>query len=907
MSQPLPPILNPDDPLRPYTPPPKPKKPYFGKGFKALKVTTLILVSVLSLLVIVAGIMEDKIGAMVVKEVNKQLKTKLTVNHFGLSFISRFPNASADLEGVFLIDAFGGQLLKAKTLSLKFSLFNLLSDNIIIKSVVLKDGLVLIKTDANGRVNYDITKPSDGKQASNLALSVEKATLQNVRFMYIDAPSVQSMDLTIKNATVLGKFGAQQFSINSIADLTVAYFNTKGKKFLVNKPISYNARIAVDLKKNIYQFDNLALNIASNPLSLKGLIQLVPKKGTYINIVAQNKESSLSNLMQLLPPQYSAYFNDFQSSGNLSFNTTIKGLLNNSQTPDIQVVIHFNKGRISTPKLKQTFEKVSFDAGFDSKKSVLTVDNCKATLAGNPIDMQLKVVNFNDPAITFNANGVVPLGLAFGLFNSPKITDGAGMLHFNDLKVNGRYGDMNSMHISNMVASGNLTLDKATLKINGEPMAADGVMNFNNNAITVKNFNVRGAGSDATFTGTFSNWLPVLLADSTRMAELTVQARLDADYLDVAKIVALSKPKSQKILPQSYYYASKGLPIPKYRKEFPILNRLKGRFDCNVKNFTYNKITANHFDGSLDFTGNDLILRGTAFAMGGNWNLDGKIEMGFRPHLFTKLTANRVNMSEFFRQCENFNQTTLKNDNITGQLTTRMAINGYWDEGFNFLKDKLHVLADINLTNGELVGVKMLENFSSYIKVDDLKRVKFTNLQNQLEIYKQTVFIPAMFIQSNALNLQISGKHTFNQDIDYNLVVNAGQVLMSRFKIFNPKLDPQPDQRNGLLNLYYNIYGNIDNFKYSSDKNGVREAISESDKQRDDIRNQLVKVFGSTIQGTPTSSDNVGTNPNKPSENDNVSSPFPLKNPFKPNQDKAKPPVKKPNKKDDDTEYLPGF
>ena len=192
MSLPLPPILNPDDPLRPYTPPAKPKKNYFkgdyGKGFKVLKLTTLIIVSVLSLLVIVAGIMEDKIGAMVVKEVNTQLKTKLTVKKFGLSLISSFPNGSANLEGVFLNDALGGQLLKARTLSLKFSLFNLLSDNITIKSVVIVDGLVLIKTDANGRVNYDIVKPSDSKSSSNLALSIEKAKLQNVRFCTLMPP-----------------------------------------------------------------------------------------------------------------------------------------------------------------------------------------------------------------------------------------------------------------------------------------------------------------------------------------------------------------------------------------------------------------------------------------------------------------------------------------------------------------------------------------------------------------------------------------------------------------------------------------------------------------------------------------------------------------------------------------------
>ena len=237
MSQPLPPILNPDDPLRPYTPPPKPKKQYWGKVKKVLMVSTLVIASLFSLLIIVAGVMEDKIGSMVVKEVNKQLKTKLTVNQFSLSFLSSFPNASADLEGVFLNDAFGGSLLKAKTLGLRFSLFNLFSDNITINSVFIQDGLVSIKINANGQTNYDIIKPSDSKNPSNLVLSFEKAQLKNVRFLYMDAPSVQSMDLTIKTGSASGKFGTQQFSLNSAADLTIAYFNNKGKKMLIGKQI----------------------------------------------------------------------------------------------------------------------------------------------------------------------------------------------------------------------------------------------------------------------------------------------------------------------------------------------------------------------------------------------------------------------------------------------------------------------------------------------------------------------------------------------------------------------------------------------------------------------------------------------------------------------------------------------
>jgi hypothetical protein len=893
---PLPPILNPDDPLRPYTPPPKPKPQYRGKIWRWVKISSLVFLSLLSVLVIAAGLMEDKIGEMVVKEVNKQLKTKLIVKEFHLSIIYNLPKAAAVMEDVTLQDALGGNLVKAKYLALQFSLFSLFKDNITINSVVLRDAVILIKTDANGKANYDILKPSKTNEPNQVSLSIEKARLQNIKFGYIDAPSIQKADVYIKNALVSGKFGSKQFTINSVADLNINHFTDRQQQFLVNKPVHYDARIAVDLVKNIYQFDNLSLNIASNPLLLKGLIQPVPHKGTFLNIIAQNKEGSLSNLLQLLPPQYSAYFKDFQSSGNLAFKTTIKGLVSKTQNPDIQADMQFSNGRIASPKIKQPFEKVSFKAHFDSKKSAFDIQDCKGFFGGNSLTMQLQMVNLRDPSVNFAANGAVPLSMAFGLLNNPKITEGKGMVQFNNLKVVGRAKDMTSLNaFSQVQASGNLNLDNATLKINGEPIAADGILNFNNNVITVQNFNVKGAESDVTFTGTFGNWLPVLLSDSTSNAELNINARLDAERLNIGRLMAINKPKPKQNVPKSYYYAAKGLPVPQYRKRFPLLNKMQGHFEMRVKEYTYDKIYGRNFKGDFDMVGNDLLLKGATAAMGGSWLIDGKIELGYRPHLVTKLTTDHIDISEFFRQSNEFYQKNLTSKNVSGRLTSKMVVNGYWDDNLNFEKDKLHILADVNVANGSLTNVDMLKDFATYIKVQDLSQIKFTTLQNYFEVYKQTLYIPNMFIQNNALNLQIAGKHSFSQDIDYNLVVNAGQVLMSRFKKFNPRLDPQPDQRNGLFNLYYNISGNVYNFKYSSDKESIRAIIAESDRYRNEIRMQLAKYFGLSIQNMPNLDMPTATTPK------------PVPPQYLPS---AKPPVpvKNNGKKDkDDVEYLPGF
>lgn len=910
---PLPPILNPNDPLRPYTPPPKPKKSYWQAMKKPLWISGLVLAFGFSFLVIIAAVMEEKVGVLLVKEVNRQLKTKLTVKDFNLSLISNFPNASADLDGVFLNDAFGKHLLKARQLSLRFSLFNLFKDNIAINKILIKDGVIVLQTDSRGRHNYEIVKPTDPKQPSaGLNLSIDKAQLVNMRIIYQDKIAKQEAAITLKNALATGNFTAKQFTVKSKADVQVAHYISAGKKFLVNKPLSYEGTIAVDMSRNLYKFDKWAINAASIPLSLNGVVQIIPQ-GTSMNLNLQNQKGNLSNLLQLLPPQYAAYFKDFQSNGDFAFSTTIKGISNKTQTPEIQAIIRFKNGKIISPKVKEPFTNVAFDATFNNKKKVLEVSNCSGIFAGSPVQARLKLVNFDDPSVDFAANGSLPLNLAFGLLDNKAITEGTGRVNCRNLKINGRVRDMNNMKA--LRASGELTFENASLKVKGEPVAANGTLTFDNNHLNLQQFRVKGLGTNAVLTGSFANWLPVLLSESTDETDLVFDARLDIDRLDAHRIVNLTKPKPIPMVPQSYYYAAKGLPIPKYRKQYSILNKLSGHFVTTVKEFNYDKINGRNFKGDLDFIGNDIKLRGYANAMGGGWKLAGIMALDFRPKLTANLVTDKISVAEFFRQSQNFGQNVLTSKNLSGKLNSRMVINAYWDESLNFLMDKLHVLADINVTDGELVNFKMLESFSNYIKIQDLKHVRFTNLNNQFEVYKKTIHIPAMFVQSNALNLQIGGDHTFDNAFSYNLVVNAGQVLMNRFKLFNPRLDPQPDQRiSGWFNLYYNIGGNFENYKYKMDKSGVKEAFTTSEQQRQMIKQALDKSFGgvaietsgSALTPTLIEHNNFRNNPTdkhndiKNNGNNNIFNSL-----FQPRQQT---PVKKPDKKKkEEDDYIPGF
>ena len=79
----------------------------------------------------------------------------------------------------------------------------------------------------------------------------------------------------------------------------------------------------------------------------------------------------------------------------------------------------------------------------------------------------------------------------------------------------------------------------------------------------------------------------------------------------------------------------------------------------------------------------------------------------------------------------------------------------------------------IDITDGQLKGLKTLEDFATYVHLNDLRDIRFNKLRNYMKIENGKVHLPVMFIQSSALNLSISGEHSFDQEILYYMKLNA--------------------------------------------------------------------------------------------------------------------------------------
>ncbi|MBL7936338.1 MAG: hypothetical protein JNM51_11090, partial [Bacteroidia bacterium] len=177
-------------------------------------------------------------------------------------------------------------------------------------------------------------------------------------------------------------------------------------------------------------------------------------------------------------------------------------------------------------------------------------------------------------------------------------------------------------------------------------------------------------------------------------------------------------------------------------------------------------------------------------------------------------------------------------------VTAGIDFSGTWDKKLNADLNSINVSSSILIERGELIGFKPLESLAKYIDVNELRHIKFSTLQSAVEIKNRIITIPKTSIKSNAINLELWGKHTFDNMIDYHI-----QLLLSELLAKKPRKNNDFDEELSLVendpenrrSVFVLMTGPIDNPTIKYDRKGAKEKIKEDIKQEKQNLKQLLK------------------------------------------------------------------
>ncbi|MFI5204219.1 MAG: AsmA-like C-terminal region-containing protein, partial [Flavobacteriales bacterium] len=295
-----------------------------------------------------------------------------------------------------------------------------------------------------------------------------------------------------------------------------------------------------------------------------------------------------------------------------------------------------------------------------------------------------------------------------------------------------------------------------------------------------------------------------------------------------------------------------------YQFHFPTMFNLN--VDVNVGHLTWNKFKATDVSGNVLMLKDRLDIRDLRTTTAGGL-CNGQLSMADMGNNRFKITSNshyeKVNMDEVMRVFNEFGQKMITSENIKGELTADMDMAAEMDGSLTIDPKKLLAQVNVHITGGELAHVKTFKNISTYMRKDPKARlvlkkhaeafekrlevIRFSDLENTIEIKDEKVTIPRMIVKSTALDLKISGTHTFANQVDYHF---SFRFLDLKEKVEENEFGIIKDDGTG-LKVYLRMFGDVNDPTYEIDRDQMKEEFKvKLADEKQTVKSLLKEEFG---------------------------------------------------------------
>lgn len=820
-----------------------------------MRILKRILLALIVLTILIVGssatyiyYQQDELEQVVIKEINKRLKSPIKIGDIEFSVIKNFPFASVELNNILAIDAFQEDTLcEIELLQLKFNALEFYNNIFIIQELTLKNGFTSIYY-KDSMPNYEIwLSIQDSSKEKNTNFGLENISLENFKITYT-VDNIHSVIINNESQLQLS-INNGRTEINLEGDITNEKLILYGINHLPSKKINLNGDIVTD---------TLGLNIKS-AIALSDIQMDLDFETTdkAMTVKVNTSEFELEPTLKLIPKNYLSALEGYELQGK----SAIKFNYISDQQKEAYINVDFDlkEGYLRGKDLPFEINETSLQGSYSNGKqrtdasTTIKLDNIKFTANSELVQANATIQGLKNPTLITDFKTQMQLSEIekWGYKHDFKSLIG-------DVQIkgtyNGKIGLKNKVTYDFTMAekTADLIIDNLSLHVNEKtPQLSDAklILNLIDDNVNSIAFNGTFAKeNEIKFMGGIENVFSYIFLKN---ADLKIAGNISSDLLKIDNFLEKSDKASettQKSMPQQI--------------NFP--NDIVANINLNLLDLTFDRFHMRNFSSKISYKNKllkvkDIVLETMSGNITSNITFeqvkDGKLR------LVSTTALDNINVRQLFYEFHNFGQTTMRHKHLKGKIDSEIYLRNEWDNYFNPINEHLYSFIDIKINNGELLDFEPLMMMSDYISVEELKRIKFSTLENQIEIKNNLIDIPFMEIHSTAIDIAGAGTHSFDNVMDYEFKILLNEILGNKFKRKNKKKVSEFGvvQEDGIkgMTMFLKMQGTVENPQISYNTLRLRESLSDGFKKekkelKDVIKNQFKdKNNDNHIQGNP--------------------------------------------------------
>lgn len=735
---------------------------------------TVLFLSLSTLVVIVLQVFQDDLSNIVLSTLQPYLKAEVKVESIEATFLNTFPKGSVELVNVRIKETDTNSVDYAYEIGRAYLLFDykdLFSGNIRIRHIIIRDGQINMEHDKNGVSNYQFWRSASDSSSgkSDLRLDLDQVEVYNTRYTFRNYQDGFELAAQIDN----GKFSlhtigndthmeiAADFDIMDLKDGDIVWLNNKKLRSRLGFSI-------LDLDQYTIKGGNL--EVEGMKFSVDGMIDN-SQPTLFTNIKVKSEHSMLEELLRISPGLLRGSLDDYEVSGAAWFNASIKGNWSASQSARFDVGFGFRNGAIAQKSSGIELTDLNLDGHYSNgsqqtnKTSFVHLKGLKAHHNTGDIEGDFYLGNFDAPYCKAHLKTDVDLAWVQELFHFDDLEKLSGSL-VSDVKFDGPLDQLDQPeNLSKVSISGDVSLSGVVLQLANNPVPIElktASLSFEKPYLMINDLTAQYGASDISVEGYFKNPL-TFFADEKLMlnGDLKVDTILWDDFFSTESNDSTDG-------------------------DFELPLRIYANLNANVGYFNYGKFKVNNIAGNARYYQKQLFLNEVSFeGVGGTFEITGTAKQNTYTGYSVDgdVSLDSIDVVELFEVFDNFDQDYLTSQNIKGRITANPSISFRLNDSFEIETKTLMVDAPIMITEGELIDFLPMLKVAGFIKLGHFQHMIFDTLENRIFIQDEVIQIPETRVNSNTVDMLVSGTHTFDNMVDYKMTVNLKKVFMKENKI----------------------------------------------------------------------------------------------------------------------------
>jgi hypothetical protein len=767
---------------------------------RTIQALLILIVLIIAALIIVPIVFKPQLMQLAKKEINNSVNAKVEFKDFQVSFVKGFPNLYVGLKDLTVvgIDSFAHDtLVSFEDFSVKVDLMSVIRmKNIEVKSVLLVKPRLTARINREGKVNWDIAKPSTEtttttvqpaetatESTSTLKVALRKFEIRDAIIKYIDDSSNMSATIYNLNFVLSGNMGMDFTDLNINTTVDAFTFTMDGLKYINKAKMGFNGNIGADMVNSTYTFKNNDFSLNAIVVNFAGSVKM-PKDDIDVDITFNSNKIDFKSILSLVPAIYMKDFEGLKTAGKVKLQGFVKGTYNDKIMPNAGIEFLVENAMFKYPSLPKSADNINIDTkvnfdGTNMDNTTVDVNRFHVELAGNPFDAQ---VHISTPMSDMQVSGLFKGKVDFTSIadviplDSMKIK---GLLESN-IQFGGRMSYIDKQQYDKFKADGTMRLTNFEFISPDLPQGfkiIESTMNFSPKFVDLSSFDSRIGKSDLKLTGRLENFIPYVFNNQTLKGNLNVTSNL----LDANEF--LTGEETPVDTAQVDTTAMTVFEVPK---------NIDFTMNARVNHIYYDKIDISNINGKLVVKDGKVNMDNISMNMlDGSLNVSGEYNTQNikKPTVAFDMNVKGFDIPTTIKSFSMLNKVASAAKEVKGKVSTQFTMTATLDTTMSPVLNSIDAKGKLQSDNIGFTNSKVFGKIADFLKSDGLRNPVMKDVNISFKVKDGRIYIDPFDTKLSDFKMNIGGDMGLDQTLNFK----------AKLSVPRSKLGPLNDLADNLL------------------------------------------------------------------------------------------------------------